>query len=69
MPSYSLAAPGMARLCSPKSERRKKKDKEIGDLFEESLIKSLDYCRYDIGVKCPEPEVKNCAECPLNPEN
>jgi hypothetical protein len=38
------------------------------DWIEEALIENLDYCRYDIRLKCLEPEIKDCGNCPLNPD-
>lgn len=50
-------------------KRQEMKKEPNVDWIEEALIKRLDYCKYDIAaVFCPEPETKDCSNCPLNPD-
>jgi hypothetical protein len=42
---------------------------EIGDLIEEGLLKTLDYCRYDMRTMCPDPQNKDCDHCYINPDS
>ena len=38
------------------------------DWVEEGLIESLNWCKYDVRVECPMPDIKQCDECKFNPE-
>ncbi len=39
------------------------------DWIEEQMLEKLDYCKYDIRVKCYDPETRDCEYCDRNPEN
>lgn len=39
------------------------------DWVEEAMLEKLDFCKYDIRVRCPDAEVKDYEFCDRNPDS